>query len=333
MLWMVRIIGTHSANSLVGVRPSSALGVLYGAPGFAPAAPQWIHVTPRFTQLLENLKITEAQQIDGETKHAGIRACLNRYYYGHGSETANSLLMGSWGKLTRVRPSRDVDLIFLLPEHVYHRFQLRSGNKQSQLLQEIKGVLSATYSQTTMRGDSQVVVVPFSSMPVEVSPGFVCNDGSIIVCDANDGGRYITSTARAEAAALDFIDTATNGNARRLARMAKQWQRHCDVPLKSFQLERLACEFLATYRYAQESVFYHDWMVRDFFISLLARANTYLIMPGTGERIWLGNDWLSRAQSAVRNASFACDYERVNNNYIAGLYWQDVFGQMIPGIA
>ncbi|MGV1905065.1 hypothetical protein [Agrobacterium cavarae] len=71
----------------------------------------------------------------------------------------------------------------------------------------------------------------------------------------------------------------------------------------------------------------------DFFIFLVGRANTYLIMPGTGQHIWLGNDWLGRAQSAVRNASFACDYEKVNNNYIAGLYWQDVFGQMIPGVA
>lgn len=330
---MTGFFGTISANSLLGSQPSSALGLLYGTPALAPEAPQWIHVTRRFSQLLENLKITDVQRIDGETKHAGIRACLNRYYYGHGSETANSLLMGSWGKLTRVRPSRDVDLIFLLPDHVYHRFQQRSGNKQSQLLQEVKGVLAHTYSQTTMRGDGQVVVVPFATMPVEVSPGFLCNDGSIIVCDANGGGRYITSTARAEAAALDFSDTATNGNARRLARMAKQWQRHCNVPLKSFQLERLACEFLASYRHAQEDVFYHDWMVRDFFTYLIGRANTYLIMPGTGQQIWLGSEWLTRAQSAERNASHACDYEKVNNNQLAGLYWQDVFGAMIPSIA
>lgn len=306
---------------------------MYGAPNFAPQAPQWIHVTRRFTQFLDNLAITEAQRIDGETKYAGISACLNRWYYGHGSETANSLLMGSWGKLTRVRPSRDVDLIFLLPEAVYHRFQLRTGNKQSQLLQEVKGVLAATYSQTTMRGDGQVVVVPFISMPVEVSPGFVCNDGSIIVCDANGGGRYITSTARAEATALDASDQATNGNARRLARVAKQWQRHCNVPLKSFQLERLACEFLAYYPYSRQSLFYYDWMVRDFFIYLIGRANTYLTMPGTGQQVWLDNDWLTRAQSAERNASRACEYEMANNNELAGLHWQEVFGSMIPSIA
>ena len=43
------------------------------------------------------------------------------------SEAANSLLIGSWGKRTQVRPPRDVDILFLLPSDVYHRFQQREG--------------------------------------------------------------------------------------------------------------------------------------------------------------------------------------------------------------
>jgi hypothetical protein len=34
-------------------------------------------------------------------------------------------------------------------------------------------------SQTTMRGDGQVIVIPFNSTPVELSPGFRCSDGNI----------------------------------------------------------------------------------------------------------------------------------------------------------
>ena len=53
-----------------------------------------------------------------ETKHKAFVAALNRTYWGHGHETANRLLIGSWGKLTRARPPRDVDLLFMPPVDV-----------------------------------------------------------------------------------------------------------------------------------------------------------------------------------------------------------------------
>ena len=146
------------------------------------------------------------------------------------------MLIGSWGKLTRVRPSRDVDILFLLPPQIYHQYQARTGNRQSQLLQEVRGVLAQTYGQTTMRGDGQVVVIPFNTIPIEIAPGFRCQDGSIIICDSNNGGRYRTSTAEAEAAELIAADTAFNGNARALVRMLKQWQRERTCRSNPFSL-------------------------------------------------------------------------------------------------
>jgi hypothetical protein len=175
----------------------------------------WIYVRARFNRLLANLTITAAQSEDGETKEAGVRACLNRHYWGLSSETNNSLLIGSWGKKTRRRPSRDIDILFLLPPSVYRQFEQRTGNRQSQLLQEVKDVLARTYSQTSIRGDGQVVVVPFNTIMVEVSPGFRCQDGSVIICDTNDGGRYKTSTSEAEASDLAASDARWNGTVER----------------------------------------------------------------------------------------------------------------------
>src|SRR4029077_1243881 len=185
-------------------------------PTTAPTVWQWCYVRRRFNQFLSNLNITAAQAEDGETKHAGVRACLNQRYWNSSSETDNSMLIGSWGKQTRRRPTSDIDILFLLPAAEYHRFQERSGNRQSQLLQEIRDVLAQTYSQTRIRGDRQVVVVPFNTIPVEVSPGFRCQDGSIIVCDTNYGGRYVTSTAEAEVRDLAASDARWGGNTRAL---------------------------------------------------------------------------------------------------------------------
>ena len=191
------------------------------------------------------------------------------------------MLIGSWGKGTQVRPSRDIDILFLLPASVWQQYEQRGGNKQSQLLQEVKNLLTAAYSQTTMRNDGQVIIIPFNTMPIELSPGFRCQDGTIIICDTNDGGRYKTSTAEGEESELSASDRQWNGNTRALAQMLKQWQREQKVPLKSFVLERLALHFLAQWSYSYHDVFWYDWMIRDFFAWLLQLVNGTLTMPLT----------------------------------------------------
>jgi Second Messenger Oligonucleotide or Dinucleotide Synthetase domain len=308
--------------------PSPATSLLFGTPT-TPVGP-WHYVRWRFNTFLANLTITPLQREDGDTKHAGVRACLNRHYYGTLSETANSLLIGSWGKGTQVRPSRDIDILFLLPASIWQRYQQRDGNKQSQLLQEVKEILAATYSQTTMRGDGQVISIPFNTMPIELSPGFRCQDGTIIICDTNDGGRYKTSTAETEETELSASDLRWNGNTRALARMLKQWQREQNAPLKSFVLERLALHFLAQWSYSHHDVFWYDWMIRDFFAWLLQFANGTLTMPLTNEVIPLGNEWQVRAQRAHANAVSACEREHANSGQLAGEDWQKIFGAEIP---
>jgi hypothetical protein len=319
-----------AANPLA-VPPPPWIGHNSGALSTTPTSThQWFYLTRRFTQFLGNITITVPQREAGEKSQAGVRSCLNRHYWGYASETANSLLIGSWGKFTRGRPSRDIDVLFLLPPAVYHRFQSRTGSKQSALLQEVKEVLTTTYSRTTMRGDGQVVSVPFDQIPIEVAPGFRCDDGSIIVCNTNNGGEYKISTAEAEERELAASDLTWNGNTRALVRMLKVWQRERNVPLKSFHLERLAIEFLAVWPYSKQNVFWYDWMLRDFLAYLIGRANGHFAMPGTSEIISLGSEWLSRAQTAYQQALSACINERDNYQALAGTDWQKVFGTAIP---
>jgi len=317
--------GSQNIPTHFGLRSALAIPV----PAHAPPQ-QWIYVVRRFSQFLANISLTEAQFADGNTKQAGIRNCLNNHYYGVPSDTANSYLIGSWGKQARVRPPRDIDILFLLPSAVYWRYQERAGNIQSQLLQEIKGVLDQKYTRTDISGDRHVVVVPFASMPVEVAVGFICTDGSILVCDSKDGGRYITSTAAAELQALSNSDTAYAGKTRALFRMLKTWQTEKFVPLKSFLLERVVVEFMATWTNNDKDIFFYDWMVRDFFAYLYYSANGHVVMPGTNEILALGSDWQNKAWLAWQHANTACQYEQANNNFLAGQAWQKIFGSVIP---
>jgi len=289
-----------------------------------------VNVGERFDAFLENLKITNEQGQDGKTKYKGVTGSLNRNYYGTQSDTLNSKLVGSWGKLTRVRPPRDIDLLYVLPYSVYTRFQTRFGNKQSQLLQEVKKGLLGTYNNTDVGGDRQVVLVPFASYKVEVVPAFNGANGQYVICDTNGGGRYKSFDPVAEVANLDSSDKKTNGNTRRLIRMMKCWQGYCNVPLKSFHIELLAIEFLNGFQYAANSTVYFDWMVRDFVKFLMGKAGGYVFAPGTNELLWLGSDWKTKSESALGRAEKACENESQHWGYLAGEEWQKIFGTQIP---
>ncbi len=347
-LGLINTAPAPSAETLVGIlglingAPAPSVNALFGNTGFpnslsqglssAPASPGWRHVIARFTKFMSNVAVTSKQNADGQTQQAGVISCLNRHFWNHGSETLNATLIGSWGKDTRTQPPRDADILFLLPDDIYWQYQDRTGNRQSQLLQDVKLALAGRYPRTDLRGDGQVVLVPFSP-PIEVVPAFRCTDGSIIICDTNNGGRYSASTAAAELADLNHWDAYYGGHVRALIRMMKTWQHEKSVDIKSFHIERLAIEFLRAWPNSFRGVFFYDWMIRDFLAFLIGRANGWIYMPGTGEAVFLGDAWLSRAQTAHKKAIQACNYERDNYEALAGAEWREIFGSAIPILA
>ena len=288
-----------------------------------------VTVAQRFNQFLSNLNLTSDQRANGVSRREAVVEVLNRHYWGTTSKTANSVYVGSWAKATRVRPPRDVDVLFELPKAVYDRFALRAGNKQSQLLQEVKDVLAKSYSTTAIRGDGPVVVVPFTSFNVELIPAFSLVGGGHWVAMTDNGGHYKKADYSAESNAISTSDKA-NGNCRDLVRMMKCWQRYCSVPIKSFHIELLAIDFLSSWKHSGQSSTYYDWMVRDFLSFLIGKASSYVYAPGTYEMMNIGSAWKSRAETAYGRAAKACDYEAASAPTLAGEEWQKIFGTDIP---
>ena len=311
--------------------PLASLSTLGTLPTSQPL--HWFAVEQRFEQFHRNLSLTPLQRMDGSGKRAGVVNCLNRAYYGASSGKDHSFFVGSWSKDTAIRPPRDVDVYFLLPPEVYHRFQTYASNPQSALLQEVKSRLSQTYWATDMSGDGQVVVVNFGSYSVEVVPAFeLATPGRYWICDTHNGGSYRETAPRDQVAHLDAADNATARNLRPLIRMLKAWQAWCSVPIKSFHLELLATEFIMQSPWRLESWSYFDWIVRDFFAFLYHRANGFVFVPGTWEAMALGDAWQSRAASAWQRAAKACEYEYQNRVTEAGDEWQKIFGVDIPQV-
>lgn len=292
--------------------------------------PQWVYTTRRFKALQANLALQPSAVDDADTKARGVIKSLNRSFRGT-SVAENYVLAGSWGKKTAIHPPTDIDLCFILPVEVYHRFNAYSGNKQSQLLRHVKDVLTATYPQTEIRQDGQVVVVGFNSITVEVVPAFPAADRGLIICDTNNGGRWKQVDPLAEISILGQSDNRLRGNHRKLVRVLKQWKRHCDVPIKSFHLEQLVGEALPDISWGAYDEFWFDWIVRDVFAHMIRRAGGGFFMSGgIYEWIDLGDAWKSKAETAYQHTLQACEYESENLNILAGSEWRKIFGTVIP---
>jgi len=300
------------------------------APTNALAPHQWFYVTGRFQRLQASLALTTSAIEDANTKARSVVTCLNRVFYGE-SVIDRYLVAGSWGKNTAIHPPTDIDLFFILPNDLFYRFNARSGNCQSQLLQHVRDAITATYPQTRIRGDGQVVVVGFNSIAIEIVPAFIAQGGGFTICDTNDGGRWKLVNPAGEAAVLEQDDSAFNGNMRKITRIIKQWKRHCDVPIKSFHIEQLVREALSWMSWGANGEFWFDWIVRDVFFHMIRRAGGGFYMQGNPtEWVGLGDDWQSRAITAYQRACKACEYEQLNENISAGLEWQKIFGTAVP---
>lgn len=287
-------------------------------------------VSARFSRFLENLRLTDAQKTDGATKRESVVRALNLSYWNSSSGTTNSKFVGSWAKSTRIRPPRDVDVLFELPASVHTRFEGRVGNRQSQLLQEVRNVLGASFPRTAIRGDGPVVLVPFTTYCVELIPAFRRNGGGYLVCMTTSNGWYKHEDYDAQITSMSQSNSGSNGNTRDLVRMMKAWQSHCSVPLKSFYIELLAIDFMKTWGSRGRPKEWYDYMCRDFFQYIYGRQNSYVYAPGTGESLYLGSAWASRADTAFGRAKKACEYEAANYAGLAGDEWQKIFGSDIP---
>lgn len=149
-------------------------------------------------------------------RYKRITKAVNSEFWGSGSETANSLYVGSYGRGTATTDS-DLDVLLSLPRSDYERFDTCKGNGQSRLLQAVKTAVSGTYSTTDVKADGQVVVVRFSDgMKFELLPAFERVDGwgSFVGYDYPDthmGGRWLATDPKAEQEAMKVKNRSSRG--------------------------------------------------------------------------------------------------------------------------
>ncbi len=174
------------------------------------------------------------------------------------------------------------------------------------------------------------MIAPFQTYDVDIVPAFHFTTGDFagqyMIADTTNGGRWRYSNPVAEYSWLHQIDLAWAGKATHLIKMLKAWKRECNVDIKSISLEILANVFVSQWEFRHQTIYYYDWMIRDFFAFMLRHVNGWVRPAGNTEQILLGNCWGSKCRSAYGRALKACDFERSDEGFNATTEWQKIFG-------
>lgn len=286
-----------------------------------------------FNVFCSNLIVQNTSTIS--LRYKNITKRLNTDYWSTDSDTSHSLYVGSYGRDTAIKGFSDLDMIFRLPYEVYKQYDNYTGNGQSALLQAVKKSIEKTYSTTSIRGDGQVIVVPFTDgISFEVVPAFKNNDDSFTYPDANNGGRWRTTNPKPEIAAIKDRNKACNGNLIRLCRMARAWKRKWEVPIGGLLIDALAYQFIGTWGYKDKSYLYYDFMCRDFFkwMSDQSSEQEYWRAPGSGQYVYGKGLFQYKAKRCYNISLEAIEHESANpkREWSAKQKWREIFGTAFP---
>lgn len=288
---------------------------------------EWFH------SFCNSLSVTQTESIS--TRYQRITKRLNTDYWTTESSTAHSLYVGSYGRNTAIDGFSDLDMVFQLPYSVYQQYDNYSGNGQSALLQSVKRSIESTYSKTSIRGDGQVIQVPFDDgITFEVVPAFSNNDGSFTFPDANGGGSWKTTDPKPEISAIRLRNSLCNSNLVRLCRMARAWKNECNVPMGGLLIDTLAYQFIDGWSYKDKSYFYYDFLARDFFDYLrgLSKDQDYWSAPGSRQRVYKKGDFHWKATRAynISREAIAHEQAKPSQEWSAKNKWREIFGTRFP---
>lgn len=136
------------------------------------------------------------------SRYKRITKAINREFWNSESETNNSIFVGSYGRNTAISTS-DIDILVMLPEKEFDKYNNLNGNGQSRLLQAVRNAIKVVYPNSDIRADGQIVKVNFSDgIQFEVLPAFKRWDGNYIYPNSNMGGNWLSTNPKAEQNAI-----------------------------------------------------------------------------------------------------------------------------------
>lgn len=276
----------------------------------------------QWKQFSENIRLTENQESDAQTKYEGVCTKLHTSYYSTDYDGSTKFLFGSYKTKTNVRPlteKQDVDVIFKIPIETYEKYKNYKNNGPSALLQEVKGYLEKKYTTTDeIKAWGKVVLVKFKdgTHNIEVLPAYEKDDNTFIIPNSKNGGSWDKFDPRKQIDNFYSSNESTNGMTAELARMIKTWVKNTSTcEYKSFGLLDDVIKFFKNYFKSGANYSEYSAVVKKFFQFLKENCN---------------DDIKSHVQTALDRATKAYTFENEKKLKEASEEWQKIFGKEFP---
>jgi hypothetical protein len=279
---------------------------------------EWGHVARRFERFIAGLTPSDADFEAAEANAAAVAGALRAAFRPldtllaggfPGAGDSDYVLTGGVGKRTAVNPLTAVDMLYVLPTALRHRaLAVRFDHGPNVRLLPVFPFGAAAEAAAT---SGYLVGRPFNS-----------DDDD----EAAPGESWRLTNPAAERGLLAEADRISGEKATHLIRMLKAWRRTHGLPIPSIALDVLVTEFVHIWNYQRRNHLFYDWMIRDCFFWLCYQGGRRLRLPGTGERLALGDQWLASADRMYALAREACRLERDNQDAAAVACWRDIFG-------
>ena len=282
-------------------------------------------VAEMFSEFFSNLAISNTETIS--LRYGELTVALNRNFRDTDSKEANSLQVGSFGRKTGIKGISDLDMLYIMPKSTWSKYNISGG--QLKLLQDTRDAIFKRYPTTKIRVDRLVVTVTYQNFHVEIQPVFEQDDLSYKYPDTKSGGCWKTTRPREEMKAVADMDTAKNGNLRRLCKMARAWKNKHGVAMGGLLIDTLAYNFLSsTSAYDTKSYLYYDELSRDFFEYLADQPNqNEYAAPGSRQRVRVKKRFQRKAKKAWELCLRAIEAEHQAN---VNEKWKRVYGREFP---
>lgn len=281
-----------------------------------------------FNVFCNNIKLDNFENMQTTVK--GITKKLNKHYYDIDDEESNMYIVGSVGRTTAIKNTSDLDILFDLPKSVYNRINDNEGNKQTQLLQEVKNVLKEKYPNTDLKGDGQVVVINFVKYTVELVPGFKQSDDSFKYPDTHNGGSWKITNPIPEIDECKRLDNDTDKNFTNICHMIRAWKNKKGFKFKGLLIDTLVNNFLEK-ETQYKNCDYEEYLslVKDIFEFLKDedKDKSYWFAIGSNQKIYNddGGKFVNKAKKAYNKVK---DLNENSKNLNKEL--RSIFGKEFP---
>ena len=291
-----------------------------------------ITVAEAFDKFRKKLELTNTEKKDAQKRHTEVRDFVRAKF-----DVKRDFLTGSYGRHTKTKPLKDIDIFFVLG----NKESSRRDEAPSKTLDAFESCLIEKYGSSKVERGRRCITVEFDKtyqtqdqdgkvLSIDAVPAFETAEHFDIPDD--NLGEWIESDPEIHSQQATDKNKELDGKWKPLVKMLKRWNREAEKPIKpSFLLEVMAQELI-------DAPFssYPDEIINFFSNARETIGNEWADPAGLGPAVsdQMNQARVNEAKKFLRDAEKIADRakraESLGNISEALSLWRQLFGSYFP---